>query len=175
MQPTRLLLAFALAGLACAAPAKDTAAKTAAPAQPLIPEDPVERRTTVGTGYALVTAMMVNNDARSIVALYVPDATLILPDTTVHNAPAIATRWVNLAQGKSMADFQRSSLAMSILDDSTLADSGSYVMVSRRSPTDSVMAPGVYRTRWRARPGIGNWVILEDQIIPGPGKKSGTR
>jgi hypothetical protein len=29
--------------------------------------------------------------------------------------------------------------------------------------------------KWRARPGVGNWVILEDQIIPGPGKKTGTR
>ena len=175
MQPTRLLLAFALAGLACAAPAKDNTAETAAPAQPLIPEDPVERQTTVGTGYALVTAMMVNNDARSIIGLYVPDATLILPDTTVHNAPAIATRWVNLAQGKAMADFQRSSVAMSVLDDSTLADSGSYLMILRRSPKDSVLERGLYTAKWRARPGVGTWVILEDHIIPGPGKKTGAK
>ena len=175
MQPTRLLLAFALAGVACGAPAKDTAAETAAPAQPLIPEDPVERRTTVGTGYALVTAMMVNNDARSIVALYIPDATLILPDSTVHNAPAIATRWVALAQAKAMADFQRSSVAMSVLDDSTLADSGSYLMILKRTPRDSVLERGLYTAKWRARPGVGNWVMPEDHIIPGPGKKTGAR
>ena len=175
MKPTRFLLAFALAGFACTTPARDTAAETAASAEPLIPEDQLQRQMAVGNGYALVTAMMVNGDARSIVAMYVPDAKLTLPDTTVHNAPSIATRWVSLAQGKSMADFQRSSLAMSILDDSTLADSGSYLMILRRSPRDSVLERGLYTAKWRARPGVGNWVILEDQIIPGAGKKTGAR
>lgn len=175
MPRTRLLLAILLAGSACAGPAKDAASKPAAPAQPLISEDPVERQMAVGSGYSLATAMMINKDARSLISLYAPDATLILPDTTVQNAPAIAMRWVSLAQGRSMADFQRTSQAMTVLDDSTLADSGSYLMILKRTPKDSVLERGQYTTRWRARAGVGNWVMLEDHIIPGSGKKSGAK
>ena len=175
MQPTRLLLALVLAGSACAGPTKDTTAKTTAPAPPLIPTDRFQRQATVGGGYSLVTAMMVRADARSIVGMYAPDATLILPDTTVRNAPAIAAHWVTLAKGKSMNDFARSSLATTTLDDSTLADSGSYIMILKRTPKDSVIERGLYTSRWRARPGIGTWVMLEDHIIPAADRKKGAK
>lgn len=175
MPRTRLLFAILLAASACAGPAQDTASKPAVPAQPLIPEDPIERQTTTGTGYALVTAMMVNKDARSLIGMYFPGATLILPDTTVQNAPAIATHLASLAYTRSMSDFRRSSLVMSVLDDSTLADSGSYLMILKRTPRDSVLERGHYTAKWRARAGVGNWVILEDHIIPGPGRKTGAR
>lgn len=170
-----LLLAALITGSACNAPAKDTTAKAATPTVPLIPQDQFQRQAQVGGGYSLVTAMMVNRDARSIVGLYAPDAILVLPDSTVHNAPAIASRWVQLAQAMSMADFQRSSLGMSIIDDSTLADSGSYLMTVKRTPKDSVIQRGRYQARWRARAGTGSWVMLEDHIIPDASKKKGAR
>jgi ketosteroid isomerase-like protein len=175
MRRLSILLATLIASAACSAPAKDTTAKPAAPTVPLIPQDQFQRQAAVGTGYSMVTAMMVNKDARSIVGMYAPDAILILPDSTVHNAPAIATRWVQLAQAMSMADFQRSSQGMSIIDDSTLADSGSYLMLVKRTPKDSVIQRGRYQARWRARAGTGSWVMLEDHIIPAAGKKKGAR
>lgn len=143
MQGTHLLLASVFAGSACADPARDSAAETAASAQPLIPQDQFQRQAAVGIGYSLITAMMVN--------------------------------WVNLARSKSMAHFQRNSLAMTILDDSTLADSGSYVMTLKRPSQDSVFERGQYSARWRARAGIGTWVILEDRILPGSSRKTGSR
>jgi len=164
-----------LAGSACTAPAKDTTAKAVATPRPLIPQDQMQRQSAVATGYALVTAMMVNKDGRSIVGMYAPDAILVLPDSTVRNAPAIATRWVQLAQAKAMADFQRSSLGMTVIDDSTLADSGLYLMILKRTPTDSVLERGRYQALWRARPNVGEWVILEDHIAPVAGKKKGAR
>lgn len=171
-----LFLATLITSSACSTPAKDTTAKAATTALPLIPQDQFQRQAAVGGGYALVTAMMVNQDARSIVGMYAPDAILVLPDSTVRNAPAIAARWVQLAQATSMADFQRSSLGMSVIDDSTLADSGSYLMTVKRTPKDSAIQRGRYQALWRARPGTGSWVMLEDRIIPAAaGKKKGAR
>lgn len=170
-----LLLAALITSSACSAPVRDTTAKAAMPSLPLIPQDQFQRQAQVGGGYALVTAMMVNKDARSIVGMYAPDAILVLPDSTVRNAPAIAARLVQLAQATSMTDFQRSSLGMSVTDDSTLADSGSYLMTVKRTPKDSVIQRGRYHALWRARPGTGSWVMLEDHIIPDAGKKKGAR
>jgi ketosteroid isomerase-like protein len=175
MRRLSILFATLIASSACSPPAKDTAAKAAAPTVPLIPQDQFQRQAAVGTGYSLVSAMMVNNDARSIVGMYAPDAILVLPDSTVRNSPAIAARWVQLAQATSMADFQRSSLGMSVTDDSTLADSGSYLMTVKRTPKDSVIQRGRYHALWRARPGTGSWVMLEDRLIPDAGKKKGAR
>lgn len=176
MQPTRLLFALVIIGSACAAPAKDaSSAQAAVAASPVkaIPDDPMDRRIAVDQGYSLLTATMLNHDLAMIAGLYATDASLTLPDTVVHGARNIADRLAKLAQSKSMTGFQRTSSSITIMDDSTVADSGSFVMVSMRSPTDSVMDHGAYRTRWRAR--VGDWVILDDHIIPGPGKKSGAR
>jgi ketosteroid isomerase-like protein len=164
-----------IASSACNAPAKDTTAKAATSALPLIPQDKSARQAAIGGGYSLVTAMMLNKDARAIAGMYATDAILFLPDSTVRNAPAIATRWVQLAQARSMADFERTSLGIAIIDDSTLADSGSYLMILKRTARDSVLERGQYQARWRARPGTGSWVILEDHIIPAAGKKKGAR
>lgn len=173
MQPTRLLLAIVLVGSACAAPAKDAPSSQAAIAAPVkaIPDDPIERRVAVDQGYSLLGATMLNHDLPMLASLYARDALLAFPDTTVRGAPAVAARLAQLAQSKSVVAFNRTSLGLRIVDDSTIADSGSFVMISRRSPTDSVMNPGMYHTLWRARPGLGNWVILEDRILPGAGRR----
>ena len=170
-----ILLVTLIASSACNAPVKDTSAKAATSTLPLIPQDQFQRQAAVGGGYSLVTAMMLNKDIRSIVGMYAPDAILVLPDSTVRNAPAIATHWVQLAQAKSMTGFERSSFRISIIDDSTLADSGSYLMILKRTAKDSVIERGQYQARWRARPGTGSWVMLEDHIIPAAGKKKGAR
>lgn len=176
MQPTRLLFALVILGSACAAPAKDASSAQAAVAAPpikAIPDDPMDRRIAVDQGYSLLAATMLNHDLAMIASLYATDASLTLPDSVVHGARNIADRLAKLARSKSMTDFQRTSSSITVMDDSTVADSGSFVMVSMRSPTDSVMDHGAYRTRWRAR--VGDWVILEDRIIPGPSRKSGAR
>jgi len=170
-----ILLVALIASSACNAPARDTTARAATSAVPLIPPDQGARQAAVGGGYSLVTAMMVNKDARAIAGMYATDAVLYLPDSAVHNAPAIAAHWVHLVQAKSMADFERTSLGIAIIDDSTLADSGAYLMILKRTAKDSVLERGQYRARWRARPGVGTWVMLEDHVIPAAGKKKGAR
>jgi hypothetical protein len=147
------------------------AESAAVPKSKLIPADSLQRVFAVSQGYGLVTAMMINQDARMLTGLYNPDATLNLPDSTVSGSVAIVRRLIALAQAKSLADFQRTPRGMRIVNDSTLADSGTYVMMFKRTPKDSVFERGRYATTWRARgTDSGSWVILSDRITPETGK-----
>jgi len=188
MKSVRLVFIAALAVAACGSPAKKDpnapalseaqksvatkAAETAAvPKSSLIPADSMQRVIAVSQGYALATAMMVNQDGRSLGGLYAGDATLSLPDTTVTGVVAIVRQLTALARTKSLAEFQRSSRGMRLVDDSTLADSGSYVMTLKRSPRDSVFERGRYATTWRARGASpSTWVMITDRIAPDAAK-----
>ncbi|MHB0962405.1 MAG: hypothetical protein ACYC5V_04240 [Gemmatimonadaceae bacterium] len=145
-------------------PPATTAPGTPKPA--LIPEDPVQRMAPMSAGYSLATATMLNSDARMLGQLYAPNAVLRVPDTTVTGMPAVVRQLLSLARSKSLTEFQRSSKGMRILDDSTLLDSGTYVMVLKRSPKDSVLERGRYAATWRARTDVTQWVILEDYLKP---------
>ncbi|MBA4071138.1 MAG: hypothetical protein C0497_04770 [Gemmatimonas sp.] len=157
-------------------PAQATAlAASEAPKAAIIPEDLVQRMTPVSAGYSLVTATMLMNDARVLGQIYAPHAVLRVPDSTVTGMPAVVRQLLSLARSKSLADFQRLSLGTRILDDSTLLDSGTYVMTLRRSPKDSVLERGRYAATWRARTDITKWVILEDYLKPDQPAKKGAR
>lgn len=140
----------------------------------VIPADPTQRMIGLSQGYSFVAATMVNSDQRMLRQLYAADATLGTPDSTVKGVAAIAQWLVTLAKTKSLTDFQRSSRGTRILDDSTLADSGTYVMVFKRTPKDSVLERGTYAAHWRVRTDATKWVILEDHLKPAKGgsKKS---
>jgi hypothetical protein len=144
-------------------PVVDTSAK---PTSALIPADSMQRLFTVNAGYGLVTATMVNQDARMLSQMYAPTSVLHLPDSTITGNTGIVRKLLSLAQAKSLQDFQRTSLGMRALDDSTLADSGNYVMTLKRPQGAAVQEHGRYATTWRARPDVGKWVILEDRIQP---------
>jgi hypothetical protein len=89
---------------------------------------------------------------------------------------AVVRQLLSLARSKSLADFQRRSVGTRILDDSTLLDSGTYVMVLRRSEKDSVLERGRYAATWRARTDVTQWVILEDVLKPDqPAKAKGAK
>lgn len=143
-----------------------TSTASDAPKSAIIPKDLVQRMIPVSTGYSLATATMLMHDARMLGEIYAPNAVLRVPDSTVTGMPAVVRQLLSLARSKSLADFQRSSQGNRIIDDSTLVDSGTYVMVLRRSPTDSVLERGRYAATWRARTDITKWVILEDYLKP---------
>lgn len=169
-----LLLSTALIAAACGAPSPDASTPAKAPAR-VIPEDPIDQSIRVAQGYSLIAATMVNLDERVLANLYVPNATLTIPDSTITGAPAIARRLVQFAQANSLADFERRSVAIRILDDSTVHDSGSYVMTSKRQAKPTEIERGTYSLLWRARAGIGSWVILEEHIMPAAKAKKGAR
>jgi hypothetical protein len=144
-------------------PVVDTSTK---PKSSLIPADAMQRLGAVNAGYALVTAMMVNQDSRMLNQMYAPMSVLHLPDSTITGNTGIVGKLLSLAQAKSLDDFQRTSLGMRTLDDSTLADSGSYVMTLKRPQGTTIQEHGKYATTWRARPDLAEWVILEDRLQP---------
>lgn len=141
----------------------------------LIPADSMQRVFVVHGGYSLVTAMMINQDGRTLNQMYAPTSVLHLPDSTISGNTDIVRRLLFLAQSKSLSDFQRTSLGMRTLDDSTIADSGRYVMTLKRPQGTAVQERGTYATTWRARRDATKWVILEDRIQPtaAPKQKAG--
>jgi len=146
---------------------KQPGAATAKPT--LIPSDPSQRATTVSMQYSLAAATMVNHDERVLGRLYDGGATLRTPDTTVTGMVAVVKTLIALAQSKSLVDFQRTSRKTIVVDDSTLTDSGSYQMVFKRTPKDSVIERGIYTARWRARTDAASWVMLDDHLMPAKG------
>jgi hypothetical protein len=138
------------------------------PKSAIIPEDIAQRMVPVTAGYSLATATMLMGDSRVLGQLYAPNAVLRTPDSTVTGMAAVVRQLLSLARSKSLADFQRTSRGTRVLDDSTLLDSGTYVMVLRRSPKDSVREYGRYAATWRARTDVTKWVILEDYLKPDP-------
>jgi hypothetical protein len=132
----------------------------------LIPADSMQRVFTVSAGYGLLTAMMINQDGRTLNNMYLPTSVLHLPDSTIKGNTGIVRTLLSLAQSKSLSDFQRTSVGMRTLDDSTIADSGRYVMTLKRPQGTAVQEHGRYATTWRARRDATKWVILEDLIQP---------
>ena len=150
--------------------ATDSAAQSSQPS--VMPLDSLARSGGLSSLYSLITATMINSDSRMLGRLYAPAAVLHTPDSTVHNGPAVVRHLITMARAKSMADFQRTSRGLRIIDDSTLVDSGSYVMVLRRSPRDSVFERGQYWATVRGGAYVGAWLVLEDRFKPGsPPKK----
>ena len=143
----------------------------------LIPADSMQRVFVVHGGYGLVTAMMINQDGRALTQMYAPTSVLHLPDSSIAGNTDIVRALLSLAQSKSLSDFQRTSLGMRTLDDSTIADSGRYVMTLKRPQGTGVQEHGKYATTWRARRDATKWVILEDRIQPtaAPRQKAGKK
>lgn len=146
---------------------------TQAKKPPVVLSDPVRRGMAISQGYALVTAMMANEDVRMLSQLYATNAVLTMPESTVIGSLAVARHLVALAKTKSLTEFERESQGVQILDDSTLIDSGTYRIKLQRSPKDSALENGRYSAKWRARRNIDDWIILEDRIVPARTTKKG--
>jgi len=129
-----------------------------------IPPDSMQRVNDVGVAYALIAATMVRQDGYTLNQLYAPNATLKVPDSTITGGANIVRSLLKLGKSKGLSEFRRTSALLQIADDSTLVDSGSYVMVTKRTEKDSTIEQGTYATRWRVRPRAGSWVVLEDAI-----------
>jgi hypothetical protein len=120
-------------------------------------------RTTLATNYSVLGAATVFGDRRMIASIYAPDAELSTPDSLYRGLAAIANALAALGPPKSLRSFDRMSRTLRIVD-STVIDSGTYVMVSARAGTKSVVDRGSYVSRWRIRPAPAAWVLTYDQL-----------
>ena len=178
------ILAFVLG--ACTerpAPARPNAADPNAPAvvqlpPVILPSDTAKPDTTervrqrlaeatsaLGQNYAVLGTAIVFGDRRMIASQYAPDAVLRMPGATHTGSVAIANTLAALGPPKSLKEFKRTSQGTRIAD-STVADSGDFVAISKRAGADSLVERGTYVTTWRIHPPPMTWVIKTDELRP---------
>jgi hypothetical protein len=126
---------------------------------------------SIATNFAILGAAIAFGDRRMIAANYDANADVITPDTTYKGSVAIANGFANLGPAKSLRDFRRRSLVTKIVD-STVVDSGAYVILSKRSGADSLFERGRYATVWRIHAPPMNWLIVHDRLYREPSRKS---
>jgi len=147
-------------------------------APPILPGDTAKRRdttvvsvetakATMSRNYAVLGAAISFGDQKMVAAQYAPTASLSTPDGTFNGKAAIVHE---LARLRGLKDFTRMSFVTSIVD-STVSDSGKYVMVVKRAGADSSVERGAYAAIWRIHPEPLEWVMTQDHLYP-MGKKN---
>jgi hypothetical protein len=125
------------------------------------------------TNYSVLGTAVVLGDRRMIGMQYAPDAVLVTPDSTYRGLVAVANALAELSSSRSLRAFRRRSLALKIVD-STVIDSGSYTLISKRPGADSLLERGVYIANWRMHPPPLVWVIKKEEMRPSaPKRKKG--
>lgn len=124
-------------------------------------------KTTMTRNYAILGMAISRGDRQMIGLQYAPDAKLTTPAGTMTGANAIEHLYSGLTGLKT---FQRMSLVTKIVD-STIADSGMYVMVIKRAGVaDSSVERGNYAAVWRVRAEPQEWFMTKDHLYPVPRK-----
>ena len=117
----------------------------------------------IAGNFAVLGAAIAYGDRRMIGANFAPDAEVITPEATYKGVVAIANAFGRLGPAKSLRDFRRRSLVMKIVD-SSVVDSGVYVVLTKRPGADSVYERGRYATTWRIHPPPMDWLITQDRL-----------
>jgi hypothetical protein len=147
--------------------ASDTAKKDTTPSA-VVTMDGAKR--VLASNFAVLGAAIAFGDRQMIGANFAPDAEVVTPDTTYKGLVAIANGLGRLGRANSLRDFQRRSVTMKIVD-STVIDSGVYVVLTKRPGADSVLERGRYATTWRIHPPPGEWLITHDRLYRDPARK----
>ena len=116
--------------------------------------------------YAVLSAAAIFGDQRMLNSMYAPNAVLLMSDSTFNGAAAAAAEMAALARRISMTEMQRAPLATTLLPDSVVSDSGSYVITSKRGAQNAVVQRGVYSARWRMHAPGTPWTLMADRLIP---------
>jgi hypothetical protein len=145
--------------------ASDTAKK---PDPLVITEDDAHRRLLAE--YSLVAAAITLGDRKLIAEKYASGGRVITSDTTFVGSAAISNGLGRLGAAKSLRDFQRSPRVTRVVD-STVVDSGTYAMISKRPGSESVIERGSYATVWQIRPAPLDWFMIEDHLFRDSAKK----
>lgn len=159
------------------APAKDPGAPAVVQVPAVVlPSDTIKKDSTpdarsaleaakrsIAGDFAVLGAAIAFGDRRMIATTYAPDAEVITPEKTYTGSMAIASGLGRLGPSNSLAEFRRRSLAMRIVD-STVVDSGVYIVLTKRVGADSVFERGRYATTWRIHAPPLNWLITRDHF-----------
>ncbi len=147
--------------------ASDTAKKEV---PPLIEDG--ELRTQLSKLYALAGAGLSFVDPKLISAAYAPTAQLTTPNGTFTGTQAILKEYQSFGMDGSVKDFQRQSAKRTIVD-STVVDSGAYLVVRQRAKAAAITEQGAYAAEWRIHAPPMEWVMTKDHLYPA--KKKATK
>lgn len=169
--------AFACSGASDRAARPNSPAVVALPGVPEPPAPPLDTtqdlfqrvqdaRMEMAPIYSVIALAAAGGDARTLSGVYAPDAELQMADSTFKGATAAIEALTGFARRTSMARMTRTSVTTTFLKDSVVADSGTYVMVSKRAGADSVVQRGRYVTTWRMHVHGAPWQIKADRLHP---------
>jgi hypothetical protein len=145
--------------------ASDTAKK---PVPPVVTEDAALQH--ILADYALLAAAISLGDRKLIAEKYAAGGRVITSDTTFVGSAAISNGLGRLGFKNSLRDFQRSPRVTKVVD-STVVDSGTYAMISKRPGSESLIERGSYASVWQIRPAPLDWFMTEDHLIRGGSTK----
>jgi hypothetical protein len=135
-------------------------AKKAVP--PVVTEDEALRHLLAD--YSLLAMAISLGDRKLIAQKYAAGGRVITADTTFVGSDAISNGLGRLGFKNSLRDFQRSPRVTKVVD-STVVDSGTYAMISKRPGTESLIERGSYASVWRIKPAPLDWFMTEDHLI----------
>ncbi len=117
--------------------------------------------------FALLGAMMAFKDQRNVMLQYHPQAELVLQDSTVRGSKDISAALVEFAKQKSLGEFVRTTKSMHAnWTDSTVIDSGTYTIETKREGGQVVKEAGRFVTVWRVHAPPTEWTIFRDELKP---------
>ena len=122
-------------------------------------------RLKLAENYAVMDAAISHHDTRMLSVMYAPDAQLTTSDSLFEGARPIAVGLAQLSVARSVRSFSRQSSGFAVVD-STVTDSGSYVILSQRTGADSLFERGKYVTSWRVHNEPLAWAIHRDHLVP---------
>ena len=122
-------------------------------------------RLKLAENYAVMSAAIAHHDARMLSMMYAPDAQLATSDSLFEGTRPIAIGLAQFGVARSVRSFDRKSSGFAVVD-STVTDSGSYVILSQRTGADSLFERGKYVTSWRMHTEPLVWAIHRDHLVP---------
>lgn len=131
---------------------------------PAFRERVAQLTTELAREYAILGTAMVLDDRRMIAAPYADDAILTIGDSSYTGKTAIAFALSALARRNSLKDMTRTTRAIATLD-STVVDSGSYIMSGQRTGGALEQSTGSYIAVWLHH-SDNRWVLRRDSITP---------
>lgn len=120
--------------------------------------------------YALLGAAMVLDDRRMIAAPYADGAILTIGDSSYTGKTAISFALADFARRNSLKDMTRTTRAIATVD-STVVDSGSYIVRGQRPGGALEQSTGRYIAVWLHH-ADNQWVLRRDSIMPASRPKS---
>jgi hypothetical protein len=138
--------------------ASDTAKK---PVEPVVTTDAA--RMMISRDYALSGAGLAMMDPDLLISGYAPAAELTTPNGKFTGKAEILKEYKSFGMDGTVKEFRRQSAVLKVVD-STVVDSGTYIVLRKRVRGDSTVESGAYAAVWRINAPPLDWVMTKDHL-----------